>query len=106
KRTRLKSAFNEYITSEERLISSDFIERPKLAICICKHEDHWGYFIPMRLAGYKLVPIYDDSPKSINICKQLLLDEQADAFAIFNPYMKSHAAFKPLYFLAKERGIT
>jgi hypothetical protein len=29
----------------------------------------------------------------------------ADALAVFNPYMSSHVAFKPLFLLAQERGV-
>jgi len=105
KRERFNEAVGAYIGDERRLLSVDALARPKTALCVCRHAEHWGYFAPLRLAGYKLVPLFDDEPGTLADATEAIASGTADALAVFNPYMWSHAAFKPLFLLAQERGV-
>ena len=105
KRERFNEAVSGYMGNERGLLSVDALARPKKVLCVCKHSDHWGYFAPLRLAGYSLVPLYDDAPGTLAEATEAIASGTVDAIAVFNPYMWSHAAFKPLFLLAQERGV-
>ncbi|MDN2656482.1 hypothetical protein OW493_08475 [Cobetia sp. 14N.309.X.WAT.E.A4] len=105
RRERMTSIVNSYKDKKNKILNIDFINRNKNALCICKHEEHYGYFSPLRIAGYKLDVIYDGSPKSLDYIKEKIKNKDIDAFVIFNPYMKSHAEFYPYFLLSQELNI-
>lgn len=105
KRARLNDAFDAYLDREHNLLTVDSIARDKVVICLCKHTDQWGYFIPLRIAGYKLEPVFDDTGSTIAAVTAAIVDGRAKALAIFNPHMKSHANFKQLVMLARDMGL-
>ncbi len=105
RRQKLTKAFNAYEGDPSQLITIDGHSRGKKAICICKHKDHWGYFLPLRLHGYDLIPFFDDKPKSIGQISDLMDNGDVDALAIFNPYMKSHSQFFRIFEKARSKGL-
>lgn len=104
KRERMNEAFSVYVDSEHNLLQVDFLARDKTVVCLCKHVDQWGYYTPLRAAGYRLHPIFDDQPETIAAATAGLVSGKFSTLAIFNPYMKSHAQFKQLVLLARELG--
>lgn len=105
KRERMNEAFASYIGTEHNLLNADFLAREKTVVCLCKHLDQWGYCIPLRAAGFKLLPIFDDHAESIQRVTTAIVNGEVHALAIFNPHMKSHSKFKQLVLLARERGL-
>jgi len=105
KRERMKDAFATYIRAQHQLLDVDFLKRESIVACLCKHIDQWGYFTPLRLAGFKLCPVFDDHSETIAEIVNRILAGEIDAVAIFNPHMKSHANFKQIVTLARERGL-
>jgi predicted glycosyltransferase involved in capsule biosynthesis len=105
RRDRFNKVFANYVKQEHRLLSVDAITRPRKALCVCKDASHWGYFVPLRLAGFELMPLYDDSHETIAAATDRIISGEIAAFAIFNPYMTSHQRFKPLFDLARDRGL-
>lgn len=104
KRERMNEAFEVYVESEHNLLQVDFLAREKTVVCLCKHLDQWGYYTPLRAAGYRLHPVFDNEPETISAITAGLVSGEFSALAIFNPYMKSHAQFKQLVLLARELG--
>ena len=105
RRERLNRVFANYVKREQRLLTVDSIARSKKALCVCKDPSHWGYFVPLRLAGYELVPLYDDSDETIAAANDRITSDEIAAFAVFNPHMMSNQRFMPLFDLARERGL-
>lgn len=105
KRRKLHQALGEYIGDTRRLLSIDGIVREKTALCVCKHPEHWGYMAPLRLHGYKLIPVFDDDPHTLGFVSDLVSSRSIDAYAVFNPYMSSHSEFFPSFLGAKKAGI-
>ncbi|MET0313849.1 MAG: glycosyltransferase, partial [Hansschlegelia sp.] len=97
KREKLKKAFEVYLDDPKRLLKVDFLPRTKTAVCVSVNPSHDGYFYPLRLAGYRIVPLYGASPKAITAVSDMLENDQVDAFAVFNPYMNSHRAYRDLF---------
>ncbi|WQO67366.1 hypothetical protein U8C40_09760 [Sinorhizobium medicae] len=104
KRERMNEACEVYVESEHNLLQVDFLAREKTVVCLCKHLDQWGYYTPLRAAGYRLHPVFDNEPETISAITAGLVSGEFSALAIFNPYMKSHAQFKQLVLLARELG--
>lgn len=104
KRERMKDAFASYVGSEHNLLQVDFLAREKTVACLCKHVDQWGYYAPLRAAGYRLRPVFDDKPDTLISITAGLVSGEISTLAIFNPYMKSHAQYKQLVILARELG--
>lgn len=104
KRDRMREAFDAYIGKENNLLNADYIQREKTIACLCKHVDQWGYFTPLRLAGFRLDAVFDDLPPTIEALTAKLASGEIAGIAIFNPYMKSHANFKQLLLLAQSLG--
>ena len=105
KRGKFHEASEEYLKDSAHLLQVDALPKGKKALCICKSSDHWGYFLPLRLHGYQIIPIHDDDPETINRMNELVAQKQVDALVIFNPYMKSHQNFLPTHLMAKDLGI-
>jgi predicted glycosyltransferase involved in capsule biosynthesis len=104
-RERLKAAFKHYLEDPSSLALVDHLPHDKTALCVCKSMDHGGYFLPFRALGYKLRLITGDSENELAEARRAIAGGGADAFMIYNPYMKSHAAFMELFELAKQTGI-
>lgn len=104
KRERMNEAFKVYVGSEHNLLQVDFLAREKTVVCLCKHLDQWGYYTPLRAAGYRLHPVFDTAPETIAAITTGLISGEFSALSIFNPYMKSHAQFKQLVLLARDLG--
>ncbi|MBC9207585.1 glycosyltransferase [Roseomonas aerophila] len=102
KRSRLREAFANYENAPHNVLKVDALPRKKRVLCVCIHKDQWGYFAPLRLAGYEIIPLFDGSVKEIEDATAMITDGLVDAFAVFNPYMQSHMKFRALYYLAKK----
>ncbi len=104
KRKRLNSIVAAYAGQEAQLLAVDSLSRPMKMLCVCREPSHWGYFIPLRLAGFELVPLFDDRAETIARAKEMIASGVVSAFAVFNPYMISHQGFRPLFDLARQCG--
>jgi predicted glycosyltransferase involved in capsule biosynthesis/capsule polysaccharide modification protein KpsS len=102
KREKFKKATKKYITSQYNLLSNDNLKRQKRIACLCINKSTWGYFLPLRLAGYELMPFFDDHPSTLREITNAIKCNSINAVAIFNPYMKSHHAFKGVVMLARQ----
>lgn len=105
KRERLRAAIGRYKVEPHRLLEADWLPRRATALCICKSPEHWGYFTVLRSFGYRLAPIYADDAESLQRASDMIEAGEVNLFAIFNPYMKSHAKFLPLFLRAREKGV-
>lgn len=105
RRERLNIVFANYVQREHRLLTVDSIRRSKKALCVCRDPSHWGYFAPLRLAGFELVPLYDDGDATIAAAAEQIYSRGITAFAVFNPYMASNERFRPLLDLAGEHNV-
>ncbi|MGL4294187.1 MAG: glycosyltransferase [Aestuariivirga sp.] len=103
KRVRLKEVVDKYWGRPHHLLRIDAMARPNRVLCICLNPNHWGYFVPLRAAGYQIVPVFSDSSDAIEQARKAILDCTVDAVAIFNPYMKSHSRFLDVVRLARAR---
>jgi predicted glycosyltransferase involved in capsule biosynthesis len=104
-RQRLQSAFERYLNEPSQLAGVDHLPHSKTALCVCKSPEHGGYYLPFRALGYRLDLISSDEETELTRARELITSRKVDAFMIFNPYMKSHAAFLDLYELSKQSGI-
>lgn len=104
KRENFLAAAQKYLTDHTRLLAVDHIDRGKTIACLCKNKDTLGYFLPLRLLGYRLVPVLSDKAEAVGEILSGLEEGRIDDIAIFNPYMKSHAAFRPIFDKAKALG--
>lgn len=103
-RARFNEALDTYIDKHNELLGVDFLSREKTIACLCKQHDQWGYFTPLRAAGYKIVPFFDDSTETTSAVGRGILNGEFDGVAIFNPYMKSHARLYETIRLARQHN--
>lgn len=104
KRENFLSAVQKYLADRTRLLSIDHLDRKKTIACLCKNKDTLGYFLPLRLLGYRIIPVLSDKADAVGEILSGLEQGRIDDIAIFNPYMKSHAAFRPIFDKAKALG--
>ena len=104
-RDKLRLSTAKYLHSPTAFASVDHIAKPLKALCICKHPEHYGYFLPFRALGYELIDIQGDSEMEIRRAEQLISTRQVDAFMIFAPHMESHAPFYGLLEKAKRNEV-
>lgn len=104
KRSRFTEATEVYVGKDERLLGIDFLPRTGKLACICKNRHHWGYFVPLRLAGFELVPFFGETDEEISALTDGLTKADYAGIAIFNPYMKSHSRFADAVTLARQLG--
>lgn len=105
RRERFNQVMNRHIGAEENILSVDYIKRSKKALCIFRDKTQWGYFIPLRLAGYSLVPLCNTDDDCIYNTLSSIEKFEFDRIFIFNPYMKSHAVYRGILELAKKLNI-
>lgn len=101
KRTNFNISTSTYIDDHSQLLGVDFIDRKKTIACLFRNKDTWGYFTPLRLLDYKLIPVSDDDTDQISSLEKGLKSGEIDGIAIFNPYMKSNKNFFTIFELAK-----
>lgn len=97
KRTTFNSVVNTYNNKKSGLLQVDSLPRTKTYLCIVKHEEHWRYFVPLRNAGIKTIPVSSDKPQDLWEFAQMIEKGEVDGVAVFNPYMKSHATVRTLF---------
>lgn len=86
------------------MLNVDYLDREKSALCIFSDKKQWGYFLPLRLAGYKLTLLNDKTDDAIIKALRIVEKGKIDRVFIFNPYMKSHAVFRGVIEVAKKMG--
>ena len=104
KRQKFSVSVKKYMRSSHNLLSVDHLTRSKRIACLCKRKETWGYFLPFRLAGFELIPFFDDQPATLKQITEALVSGSVDSVAIFNPYMASNSAYKGIILLARELG--
>lgn len=104
KREQFQKSTSVYVEKPHELLGVDHLERRRRAYCICKNRETWGYFSPLRLAGFELLPIFSDDQEALAAAAKGLVDGDVDALAVFNPYMTSQAAFSSLMVTARDLG--
>lgn len=105
KRERFNTALGKHSGSRSDLLRVDYITRSKTALCIFSDKSQWGYFLPLRIAGYKLDVLSDKNDNSIAEAMYKIEKNEVDRIFIFNPYMKSHVSFRGVIEVAKKIGI-
>lgn len=105
KRERFNAVLDRHSSSNSQLLSVDYIERDKTALCIFSDKAQWGYFLPLRLAGYKLSVLNEKSDNSISKALYDLEHGKFERVFVFNPYMKSHSVFRSIIEVAKKIGV-
>jgi predicted glycosyltransferase involved in capsule biosynthesis/capsule polysaccharide modification protein KpsS len=105
KRVKLAERFESYLGDWRRLLAVDHLARGKVAVCVCLDPSHDGYFLPLRAAGYGLVPVFNRSADGLARIAERMENGEIDAFAVFNPYMKSHKAVRGLFDKARALGL-
>lgn len=105
KRERFNNVLSRYSEHDSKLLNVDYLRRDKKALCIFSDKEQWGYFLPLRMANYQLVSLTDKSDIAIADALKSVEDKKFDRVFIFNPYMKSHSAFRGVIELARRIGI-
>lgn len=105
KRERFNNVLNRYSEHDYKLLNVDYLRREKRALCIFSDKEQWGYFLPLRMANYQLSTLTDKSDSAIAEVLKSVEDKMFDRIFIFNPYMKSHSAFRGVIELARRLGI-
>lgn len=105
KRERFNSVLNRHSASHSQLLEVDYLSREKKALCIFSDKSQWGYFLPLRSAGYRLYALSEKTDDAIVDAIRKIERKEVDRVFIFNPYMKSHAAFRGVIEIAKKVGV-
>lgn len=105
KRERFNTVLERHSKSNSQLLSVDYIPRKKSALCVFSDKAQWGYFLPLRLAGYTLSVLNEKTDEAISSTLYALENNKFERVFIFNPYMKSHAVFRGIIEVAKKLGI-
>lgn len=103
KRSSFKSVTAKYGERKSGILKVDSLPRVNTFVCVVKHPEHWRYFLPLRAAGIRLLPVSTEDEIAPHL--GMMLRGEVDGVAVFNPYMKSHLAFRALFDAAVERGI-
>lgn len=105
KRERFNSVLERYYPKIEHILNVDFHPRDKKALCIFNDKKSWGYFLPLRLAGYQLTAFTSKNDADIVQVLNQIENKEFDRIFIFNPYMQSHVSFRSIIEIAKKLGI-
>lgn len=105
KRNTFNEVINRYYPNLEGLIDVDFLPRSKQALCLFNDTGSWGYFLPLRLLGYRLIKITSVNDNILHDTYRDLENNVYDEIFIFNPYMKSHTKYRGIIEVAKSLNI-
>ncbi|HEU5076764.1 MAG TPA: hypothetical protein VFU02_21390, partial [Polyangiaceae bacterium] len=83
----------------------DWMPRQKTALVLLGHRWQYEFFLPLRLAGYRLQFLVPNDIDGYQAALDAIDKKTIDAVAMFNPYMKSHAALRPFFELARRDGL-
>ena len=112
-RTRFHEQVDPLLDRPSSILAADWMPREKRCAVLLRHEWHYEFFLPLRAAGYELVPITlealrdgDLDPGATGSAGATTINgAQFDAVAIFNPYMRSHDELRPYFDRARDRGL-
>ena len=103
-RSRFYAAANPLLSNPHQLLSKDWLKRDKRALVLMGQPDHYGFFLPLRLAGYRLdVHLAVDREQRPTIQARIEAGTY-NAVALFNPFMASHSELRTLFETAKKHG--
>lgn len=105
KRERFNSVLSKHSKSDCDLLAIDYIKRKHNALCIFSDKSQWGYFLPLRIAGYNLDLLCEKDDGSISEAMRKIEKKEIDRVFIFNPYMKSHVSFRGVIEVARKIGV-
>jgi predicted glycosyltransferase involved in capsule biosynthesis len=105
KRERFNSVLGQYVDHDSKLLGVDYLKRDKKALCIFSDKSQWGYFLPLRMAGYKLETLNEKNDNAIADALRSVEKFAYDRIFIFNPYMKSHAPYRGVIEVARKLGV-
>lgn len=105
KRGTFRRVLSRYLHSREKLLSEDHLPRDMRALCIFRDHSHIGYHLPLRLMGYRLIPLSECSDADISREIENIESGVYHRVFVFNPYMKSHAIFRSLIEIARTKNI-
>jgi len=105
KRRRFNVEVQPFLDEPARLLSYDWMPRDKVALVLLTHRWHYEFFVPLRLAGYRLVHVLAGDTARYEATINMLEHRTVDAVAMFNPYMHSHLEMRPFFELARKSGI-
>jgi predicted glycosyltransferase involved in capsule biosynthesis len=102
-RTKFHARTSAYVEDFAVLLERDCLPRERTCLVLIRNRDHARYFLPLRLAGYRMI-VCDPSRAMTDDVVRRIDSGEFDAVAIFNPYMKSHAELRPTFDRAVSRG--
>lgn len=102
---RLVAQVQPFLEQPAKLLDYDWMPRRKNLLVLLKHLPQYQYFLPLRLAGYRLSACLVGEPGELERAAERLGRGEFDAVAVFNPYMNSHRELQPLVDLARARHI-
>ena len=88
-----------------KLLEYDWMPRDKTALVLLKHRKQYEFFLPLRVAGYRLRTMLAGDKKSEAAARKAIESGTLDAVAVFNPYMNSHRHLQPFIEQAKEQKL-
>ncbi len=105
KRTRFHDQTEPFMKERCRLLSYDWMPREKTALVLLKHDWHYEFYLPLRSAGYRLIPATVKDLQQSTEALDMIVNREVDAVAIFNPYMRSHTGIRPYFECARQSGV-
>ncbi len=105
KRTRFADQVGPFLTDRMQLLRYDWMPRTRSALVLICHDWHYEFFVPLRLAGYRLVLCAATDRAACESAHNMIVNRKVDAVAVFNPYMRSHSMLLPLFEQARASGL-
>jgi len=103
-RNRFKAAISRYVDAPQALLGIDHLARSARLLCCCPDPADWTLFVPLRLVGFQLQPIFACDARALAALPQALLDGQVDGVALLQPGSDTLASFADAPVLARKLG--
>jgi predicted glycosyltransferase involved in capsule biosynthesis len=100
KRASFNAVTSQYAESKAGILKVDSLPRQRRFLCVVKHAEHWSYFLPLRSAGIRLIPVVESN--EVDEALASIERGEVDGLAVFNPYMKSHVHYLSLFEAARD----
>lgn len=103
-RGRFNAAIARYVDAPHALLGIDHLARAQRLLCCCDDPADWTLFVPLRLAGFGLQPVFGHDAEALAGLPAALLDGEVDGIAVLLSGEVVRPAFADALSLARARG--
>ncbi|MFK7850560.1 MAG: glycosyltransferase [Akkermansiaceae bacterium] len=102
RRSKLKNSLSKLLNDSLALLKTDYLDRDKIALCVCTKAEHAEYLLPLRDIGYRIEVVEKFDSKTISVIQERMESGEFEGFFTVKSEANDHQAVHELFKLSGE----